>query len=325
MTVSNQDFLDREPDDLERYLVEQGRHDRPADGVRQRTVVFASLAASTASAGLATASIASGSSAASAAPWVIAAKWVAIGVASGMATVGAAEGLRYQQRSDLATPPAVVLPAPTTPTARQPTRSMAPQGADEPSTPPLAPPAEALAGAGAQLARPRATERGTPVGAPLDETSRPTKDEPRAVAIENRPADAVVRDEARPVRAARPSGGVSNAEPPPQVPSSPPARDRERDKSLKSELGYLDEARIALEAHVAPSAMRLLDEYAQQFPSGSMRIEAIVLRIEALLVLGRQSDAQALGNDFLARYPASPAAMRVRFLLGPRDNTPSKR
>jgi TolA-binding protein len=179
------------------------------------------------------------------------------------------------------------------------------------------------------LARPAATERGAAPGsgAALDEMSRPTTDEPRAVAIGNRSADAVAREEAPPVRAARQSGGASNwgaAAPPPQIPSSPPARDRDRDKSLKSELGYLEEARTALEAHVGASAMRLLDEYTQQFPAGSMRIEAISLRVEALLVLGRRSDAQALGNDFLARYPSSPAAMRVRLLLGPRDNTPSK-
>ena len=143
----------------------------------------------------------------------------------------------------------------------------------------------------------------------------------------NRSPDGVVRDEMAPVRAAQHGGGASSwaADPAPQGSSAPPGRDRDRDQSLKSELAYLEEARIALEAHVGASALHLLDEYAAQFPSGSMRIEAIALRIEALLVLGRRSDAQALGNDFLAHYPTSPAAMRVRLLLGSRANTPSKR
>jgi hypothetical protein len=110
--VSSQDFFDREPDDLARYLVEQGRLDGPANSVRQRTTALA-VAASTASAGLTTASIASGSAAsaiASAAPWAIATKWIAIGVASGMATIGASEGLRYERQPPPASRSAVVVP-----------------------------------------------------------------------------------------------------------------------------------------------------------------------------------------------------------------------
>ena len=149
--MSNRDFLERAPDDLEQYLIEQARCDRPAAGVRQRAVVLVSMATSTASAGLAATSVASGSSGVSAAPWIIAAKWAAIGVASGVVTIGAAEGVRYRQSSHLPTPPAVVVPV----TAQQPIMLERKSSADGPSAPSLAAPAATVAAnPGATLARP---------------------------------------------------------------------------------------------------------------------------------------------------------------------------
>jgi len=332
--VSSQDFFDHEPDDLERYLVEQGRRDGPADGVRQRATALA-VATSTAGAGLATASIASGSAAsavASAAPWTIAAKWIAIGVVSGMATIGVSEGLRYERQPAPASRPAVVVPVATATVREQAKREQAkpPERTDESSAParerssrehPVDPSPQAMP---SNPATTEASDQAALGGVAVEEPSRQAQ--PRKAALAQPSSDVAGRDESRALRTSRPSGAESSwsAPPPPDVPPGPPLKERVRDKSLKSELGYLEEARVALEAHAGANALRLLDEYARLFPAGSMRIEATALRVEALLVLGRRSDAQALGDSFLAHYPKSPAAMRVRLLLGSRDNTPSK-
>jgi TolA-binding protein len=169
-----------------------------------------------------------------------------------------------------------------------------------------------------------ATDQAALGGVALEESTRQAQ--PRKAAIAKPSSDVAARDESRALRTSRPSGAESSwgAPPPPDVPPGPPLKERVRDKSLKSELGFLEEARVALEARAGANALTLLDEYARRFPAGSMRIEATALRIEALLALGRRSDAQALGDSFLANYPKSPAAMRVRLLLGSRDNTPSK-
>jgi len=44
----------------------------------------------------------------------------------------------------------------------------------------------------------------------------------------------------------------------------------------------------------ASSALKLLDEYARDFPSGALRLEADVARLDALLALGRNAEALAM-------------------------------
>ena len=329
--MSSRDFFDREPDDLERYLIEQGRLDGPTDGVRQRATALA-VAASTAGVGLTTASIASGSAAsavASAAPWTIAAKWIAIGVASGMATIGVSEGLRYERQPAPASRPAVVVPV-AAPTVHEQQKPQAPGRTDESSALPLeTSPREQLVDPAPQAppSNPAAAEASDQAGLGGVTVEQPSHQaQPRTAASAKPSPDVAARDESRALRTSRPSGAASSwgAPPPIDVPPGPPLKVRIRDKSLKSELGFLEEARVALEARASAGALSLLDEYARQFPAGSMRIEATALRVEALLALGRRSEAQALGDSFLANYPHSPAAMRVRLLLGSRDNTASK-
>jgi outer membrane protein assembly factor BamD (BamD/ComL family) len=103
---------------------------------------------------------------------------------------------------------------------------------------------------------------------------------------------------------------ASSSEPAPSA-SSP---------NLGLEIAQVDRARRALAEGNAGEAQRLLDEYQHEFPRGRLGQEAVALRVEALLKQGNRGAATALAAPFLAAYPASPAAARVRALLGTRDD-----
>jgi len=66
----------------------------------------------------------------------------------------------------------------------------------------------------------------------------------------------------------------------------------------------------------AQRVRELLDQYVGRFPSGELRPEALVLRIDALVRSERRQAAEALANDYLSRYPRSPHAKRIRTLMG---------
>jgi hypothetical protein len=62
-------------------------------------------------------------------------------------------------------------------------------------------------------------------------------------------------------------------------------------------------------------ALRLTAERRRRFPSGVLGQEASVVAIEALLRLGRRSEAEAQARAFEAAHPGSVHARRVRRLL----------
>ena len=66
-------------------------------------------------------------------------------------------------------------------------------------------------------------------------------------------------------------------------------------------------------------AAKELDSYARRFPAGSLRTEAKVLRIEALMLRGDRAGATRLGRALLQRSPKGPYARRIRSLLGESD------
>jgi hypothetical protein len=85
---------------------------------------------------------------------------------------------------------------------------------------------------------------------------------------------------------------------------------------ISPEIAALDEARTALRQGRAQDALAALDRYGAEYgKNGGLRVEAMVLRIDALLRSGNRARATALANAFLARNPKSPYAARVRALL----------
>ena len=71
-----------------------------------------------------------------------------------------------------------------------------------------------------------------------------------------------------------------------------------------------------LRAGDAAGALAALDRYDAQFgKSGSLRVEATALRVEALVRAGQRKRAEALADAFLASHPNSPYATRIRALV----------
>lgn len=86
--------------------------------------------------------------------------------------------------------------------------------------------------------------------------------------------------------------------------------------ALSREVAPLVEARRALRGGDPARALALLDGHARAFPTAVLGPEAFVIRVEALLALGRRAEATALADSWLARDPASPFAKRLRALVG---------
>jgi hypothetical protein len=82
--------------------------------------------------------------------------------------------------------------------------------------------------------------------------------------------------------------------------------------SVKAELVLLEQARAALHGGNANAALQLLSRYGERYPRGNLRLEAEVLRVEALASAGRTSEAARLADRLLARNPKSVVASRLR-------------
>jgi hypothetical protein len=148
------------------------------------------------------------------------------------------------------------------------------------------------------------------VGAPVLYFS---EDEPAAVArlvpsrkLKVSPAPVVV------VPSPRSTASASAAIPPTKgaPPKLAPA------EALRSELMQLDAARTRLARGRPEDALKVLDAYERATPRGRLKLEAEVLRIDALSQMGRRAQARQRARAFLARYPDSVLAGRVRRIAG---------
>jgi hypothetical protein len=105
------------------------------------------------------------------------------------------------------------------------------------------------------------------------------------------------------------------AEPPvvaaPAAEAAPPEPKRAA-RALGEQVASLDRAERALAAGDAAEALRLVDDYESRFPTGSLLQEATVVRVDALMKLGRHDAASAVGDAFLSSHPTSPYAAKLR-------------
>jgi TolA-binding protein len=103
----------------------------------------------------------------------------------------------------------------------------------------------------------------------------------------------------------------STPQPTPRVvTATPPAG------SISLQIAAVDRARSALDSGEPSRARHLVDSYEAEYPSGTFTQEAEVVRIDALVREGNRAEAERVGKRFLAAYPKSPHASRVRALLG---------
>jgi len=80
---------------------------------------------------------------------------------------------------------------------------------------------------------------------------------------------------------------------------------------LADQIALVDAARSALASGGAQRALSIAREYQTQYPSGTFRPEVAAVKIEALVKLGRTSEARTLAERFVVAYGPSPLAARV--------------
>ena len=89
--------------------------------------------------------------------------------------------------------------------------------------------------------------------------------------------------------------------------------------SLRSQAGYAA-AQLALGPLVDPArALRAIERFDLTAPSAALCERASVLRIEALLALGRGAEARAAAHVYLAREPNTETSVRLQKLLESRQ------
>ena len=116
-------------------------------------------------------------------------------------------------------------------------------------------------------------------------------------------------------RGAMPAGQVAQP-----IPSPAAAVHRDRIATatgdLRDEISFVDAARTAVSSGDGRHALEILSRYRDKYRSGSFRPEATAIRIEALMKLGRESEARALATRFVAENRGSLLAGRVAELVG---------
>lgn len=103
------------------------------------------------------------------------------------------------------------------------------------------------------------------------------------------------------LRTAQTPAPTEAEQPPP--PRAPP--------SLKQELLGMQRARAALDGGDAASALRQLDSFSESPGWEQLRVEANLLRIEALAQLGRTDEAQIQARRFVEQNPNNPLVDRA--------------
>lgn len=141
-------------------------------------------------------------------------------------------------------------------------------------------------------------------------TAQATPQRPRAQLVSASP----VAEPTAPVASAAP---VLPVTPAPERPLSPQLHSSSSagTPGIQEQIALIDRARAAVVAHQPSTAMVALDEYQRRFPGGVLTQEAALLRIDALLARGDRANAARLGHQFLARYPRSAMAGRVKALI----------
>jgi hypothetical protein len=129
-------------------------------------------------------------------------------------------------------------------------------------------------------------------------------------------APAPVAAPALSVRAAAPVQPRAAAPAPSVAPTPTPRARTTATGDLGDEVGLVGAARDAVSAGGARRALELLRRYQHKYPTGAFRPEAGAIRIEALMKLGRDSEARALAERFVAEHQGSLLAHRVANIAG---------
>lgn len=142
---------------------------------------------------------------------------------------------------------------------------------------------------------------------------------PAPVNVEPPPVEAPVPQpaptpEPAPVEPPAPPPPIASKKPKQPPPTPTPDPIEEDIDQLAREVALLDEARSTLTS--APTkALDVLERHAREFPTGALRSEADLLRLEALVKAERRSEASKLAKRLSAQHPSGPVAERIQRIL----------
>jgi hypothetical protein len=100
------------------------------------------------------------------------------------------------------------------------------------------------------------------------------------------------------------------------VASSPRGRGATSAGDLGDQVAFIDAARAAMFSGASRRALEILRRYQDRYPAGSFRPEAIAIKVEALMKLGREIEAHALAERFVAEHRGTLLARRVADVAG---------
>jgi hypothetical protein len=85
---------------------------------------------------------------------------------------------------------------------------------------------------------------------------------------------------------------------------------------LGDQVAFIDGARAAMSSGASGRALEILRRYQDKYPNGSFRPEATAIKVEALVKGGREAEARALAERFVAEHRGTLLARRVAALAG---------
>jgi hypothetical protein len=219
----------------------------------------------------------------------VVAKWVAIGTTASALMVGGGVAVKHAARDQTDSAPVRAAPA------RTPDRAPLAHPSEMPRAQTPALPAQAPS-----PVAPAVTRTDGVLGRAASDSAEPMAEAPRSC----RRSSASRRDET-----AIPSAERNRDDPSSSVDHSEAVESR-----MHQEARLVAEARMALRANAAARAAALLAELERDFPDGVLRQEREALAIETRT--GQPRAARERGERFLAAYPGSLHATRVRALIG---------
>jgi hypothetical protein len=99
------------------------------------------------------------------------------------------------------------------------------------------------------------------------------------------------------------------------TPAAPSTSGSSSPSSWEVELRLMEAANASLDRHQPSEALVQVSQYQRLYPRGKLTVEAEVIRLEALVELGRYDEARRVANAFLRSFPNALQVPRVRSLL----------
>jgi hypothetical protein len=139
---------------------------------------------------------------------------------------------------------------------------------------------------------------------------------PHSSPSETAPASAPATEPARPLEATSEPRDVTTQRPPAPAAASRRSRTATAAGAVAEQTAFIDTARAAVAERSDGRALEILRRYQEKYPAGLFRPEATALKIEALVHLGRDDEARALAQRFVAEHRGTLLGARVAEIAG---------